>query len=293
MSAARVRNSEAGFTITELLMAATLMLVIVGATMTAFGAFERNSEISARQNDAQEKARATTVTLARQLRNLAGPDNGQPQAFDKATDYDVVFKSVNPEGPNTGANRANVYRVRYCLEDSVPGRLWMQRQTWVSATVPNVPSTGSCPGSGWNETRPAAEFISNRRDGQDRPAFLYSSSLLPAIDSVRTDLFIDLDLVRAPRETRVESGVFLRNQNRPPTAAFQWTPGGEGRVLVNGSLSEDPEGENLRYTWKEGDQVLGQEVVLDLQAPGTHTITLQVHDPAGLEATQTQTVTVS
>jgi hypothetical protein len=112
---------------------------------------------------------------------------------------------------------------------------------------------------------------------------------------VRISLWIDVNPGKPPTETHVESGVFLRNQNQAPNASFQWSPGGAGHVVLNGSASDDPEGQQLIYTWKEGSTKLGEGVVFDWgpASTGTHTITLEVRDPAGQLGTSSQAVTVS
>jgi type II secretory pathway component PulJ len=281
-------RAQDGFTMVELLLSATLMLVVLGATLTTFNQFELTTGRNARQNDTQEQARLAIVTLARQLRNLAGPVEGQPQAFDKIGAADIVFKTVNPVGPAQGQNHTNVQRVRYCLDSA--GRLWKQTQSWTTADPPAAPSTGSCPDGGWGNERVVAEGIVN---GASRPVFLFDSADPAAVAQVRADLFVDVDPARSPGETRLESGVYLRNQNRAPTASFQASPNGGG-VILNASASSDPEGAVLKYTWKRSDgNKIGDTVVVNwLPGGGTHTVTLEVRDPANLVATQTQQVTV-
>jgi len=72
-------------------------------------------------------------------------------------------------------------------------------------------------------------------------------------------------------------------------------PGGAGHVVLNGSASADPEGEQLDYTWKEGSNKLGTGIVFDWgpASTGSHTITLEVRDPAGQLGTTSQPVPVS
>lgn len=234
------------------------------------------------------------IALARQLRNVGGPTAGQPGSIDRAGPFDLVFQSVNASGTANGQNAASVQRIRYCLGTGAPAVIHMQVQRWTTATGPLVPADAACPGSGWDETRNVATGLSNRQTSPARPMFLYDSVDLPTIDAIRLDLFIDADLNRTPGEVRLESGVFLRNQNRPPVAAFQATPGGPLHVLLNASASSDPEGLPLVHTWKVGAQVVGTGTVLDWSStPGYHTVTLEVRDPAGLVTTASQSVLVS
>jgi type II secretory pathway component PulJ len=129
----RLRTDEAGFTLTELLVAATLFIIVLGAALTSFNVMETKGRTNALLQDSQQRARQTAIVLSRQLRNLAGPDENQPGSFDPATGtfnpagpYDIVFKTVNPNGPNAGLNPTNVERVRYCLDTGNPAKLWQQ-----------------------------------------------------------------------------------------------------------------------------------------------------------------------
>jgi type II secretory pathway component PulJ len=298
----RLANEE-GFTLVELLIAASLFIIVLGAALTSFNVMETKARVNALLQDSQQRARQTVIILSRQLRNLAGPDENQPGAFDPATasfspaaPYDIVFKTVDPNGPNAGLNPTNVERVRYCLDSGSPAKLWQQTQTWTTATAPAPPSTASCPDSGWPGTaKVVADSVNNRYLGQDRPVFQYDSTDPQAIHTVRINLWIDVNPGKAPAETNLQSGVFLRNQNQAPTASFQWSPGGAGHVVLNGSASADPEGQQLSYTWKEGNNKLGTGIVFDWgpASTGTHTITLEVRDPAGQLGTISQAVTVS
>jgi type II secretory pathway pseudopilin PulG len=286
----RLRD-EAGFTIPELLISMSVMLTVLTGTLLTFTEFETTTTRNATQNDSQEMARRTMTGLARQLRNLAGPDEGQPRAFDKIDPHDIVFLTVNPQGPPAGENVTNVQRVRYCV-DHASGKLWVQKQTWLSRDPPGVPGTGGCPDDSWGNKTLGAENVVN---GAARPTFLFDSADARAVSQVRSDVFVDVNPNQRPGETHLQSGVFLRNQNRSPTASFQWAPGNAGHVILNASASSDPEGQALTFTWKEGEIKLekGETVVFDWQTtPGQHAVTLEVRDPAGLIATQTQTVTV-
>lgn len=312
MTAVPDLSAQDGFTLTELLISMTMMLVILGAVLATFATADRVAARNAAVNDNQERARSTVTLLSRQLRNLAGPDQGQPQAFDRAFDYDVIFKTIDT--PNL-QNAAGIARVRYCLDAS--GRIWTQKQTWSQSTPPDYPHDTACPSSGgtvsWNATytRVLADHVTNltnastRPSGQDPRLFLYDSSDLPSIDSVRTHIYVDLDPRRKAGESQLLSGVFLRNQNRAPVAQFQPTPGGTGHVVLNGSSSYDPEGEGLTYSWFTGTQTrpcgstatpvpIGTGLVFDwtTTSKSTPTVTLQVCDPAGLPGIQSQQVSV-
>jgi type II secretory pathway pseudopilin PulG len=291
-------TDESGISIPEMLIGMSVLLVVLAATLLTFTSFNQTALRNHRQNDSQEVARSTIVTLSRQLRNLAGPAEGQPDAFDKISAYDVVFKTVNPVGPPGAQNLSNVQRVRYCLDGlggSGTQRVWRQVQTWTAAAPPAVPSTGSCPDSAWPSQEVVATGIVNDRLGAGRPAFVFDSTDPTAVNEVRTDLFVDAEPTASPAETRLQSGVYLRNQNRVPTASFQWSPGNPGHVILNASASVDPEGQALKFTWKDGGVKLASDtVVVDWSASvGAHTVTLEVRDPQGLLSSQTQEVVIA
>ncbi len=303
----RRARAEQGFTLVELLMAMSLMIVMLTAALGTLEQFTGTSNANQVQNQAQDQARTTIDILARQLRNLASPTPVQPQAVEKNDPYDLVFLSVNPVGPAIAPNGTNSRRIRYCLNASSPTNevLWRQTQTWTSATPPPLPSTASCPDytGGWNPgaTRVVASNIVNQTAGQNRPVWYYNSSTLATISSIETDLYVNAQPGKKPGETRLTTGIFLRNQNRPPTASLTAQATGNGHVLLNGSSSADPENQSLSYVWYDGATKVGTGVTLDYvpcpppgaPCPGSsHALQLRVFDPAGLEGDATQTVVV-
>jgi type II secretory pathway pseudopilin PulG len=315
----------------ELLVAMTLMLIILSATLTSFDAFTTRSATAASQNDTLDRARASTEVLARQLRNLASakPDSSQPSSFyalDYWTPYDLVFKTADPSRR----------RVRYCLDNSDPNNeiVWQQLESVVAAGAPDPNLTtamvATCPvapaSGGWATSTQVARRVVNRRGGQDRPLFIYdqpipnlavpttNSADFPAWGSngtrvrrLRTVLWIDVNsAAKDPREATLNTAVFLRNQNQPPTAAFSGTAGGSHQVLLNGSASSDPEGRTLSYRWYLGSSypgcpagnggtgytLMGKGITLTYAFPNSsdQTVTLEVADPGGLCAYLTKTV---
>lgn len=300
----RLAREERGFTLMELLTASALMIVVISATLFTYEHFVTGSNANARQNDAQDTARSATDRLARDLRNLASPTAWQPNAVEKADPYDIVFQSVNPVGPPAGQNETNVRRVRYCLNSTNPAneQLWVQWQTWSTADPPAPPSTANCPDSAWPSANnvEVANHITNQVAGKNRALFAYNSTTLAAINSVRTTLFVDADPTRNPPEATLQTGVFLRNQNQAPTASFTATPLGSHKVLLNGSASTDPEGQDLLYEWydsSDSQNPIGEGITFTWTAPCTTTcdrsIWLQVYDPGGLMGqAPAQTVTV-
>jgi prepilin-type N-terminal cleavage/methylation domain-containing protein len=296
-------NDERGFTLVEVLLVSVLFLVVLGATLTSFNAFEANNAEAKKVADQVEHARTGLDQFARQARNL-GKRVVEDTIF-RATSNDIVFQTSDPTKT----------WVRYCLGPGAPqkGKLWMFEN-------PNgLGGTASCNGTGWTRKTLVADHLVNEAAG--RPLFQFScvsgatdctssSAVYEKITGFHAELLVDLDPVRPPRAMRVNSAVYLRNQNEHPTAAFTWRPMGTKKVLLNGSSSSDPEGRTLRFYWFKStaptfrcDQgpptgaTFWQGVTLTYtfatETPGTTVpFVLVVCDPGDLQSTQTQTVTV-
>jgi type II secretory pathway component PulJ len=291
-----MRGERGETTLVGLLVAAILFLIVLGATLDLFSNSEQINRDTQQRNDAQDRARVAVDTLARQLRNLASPTPEQPQAVERADPRDLVFLTVDPVGPNAGANTTNVQRVRWCLSGQ---RLVRQDQYWTTATPKTAPAATACPGSGWDKTSVVADSVVNDTAGKSRPAFTFNATTLTEITHVHADLWIDLDVGRGAAETTLSSGVFLRNQNRKPTAApFTATPSTQA-IILNASDSSDPEGLPLTYCWyvqsapymtppsdsgcSPGSYVgSGVTFAYPLANGQSATVQLQVKDPAGL-----------
>lgn len=313
----RLRD-ERGVTLIELMLASLVSLIVMGASLAAFDGLQGNHKVTQQHNDAQDVTRQQTDRFARELRNLASPSQltndltAQPQAVDVAQDYDFVFRIVGETRPAGSLNVANVRRVRYCLNSATPsnGIVWRQTQTWTSDATPALPSTAACPGTGWDADADQQYIgnVVNRIDGQERPVFSYNSADVQRVSKVQTNLFVDPTPGKRPVESRLSTGVFLRNQNRIPAASFTATVTADKRLILNGSGSEDPEGMPLAYEWyldaptplpdcaatPKPASCLGEGVVFEktgLSGGGDHVVTLVVRDPAELGGTTTQTVT--
>ena len=282
-----LRDERGTVGLIELLVAISIFAGVLGATLFTFQTFDTLQRRDVSRTASQDSARTSVDRLARALRNLASPTIAQPQAVDKATDYDLIFQTVNPIGPNTGANAANIKRVRWCLDtsDLANEKLYVQEQTWTSLTTPAVPSNGSCPDGGWNTTTILASNVTNNFGGATRPLFAYNSTTLTAVREIHVDLYSDLDPARAPNETHITSGVFLRNQNAAPVASFSYALSGSSAIVLNGSQSYDPEGDSLTYSWLDKGTKVGSGVTysLPVDSGSGHDIQLKVFDPAGLE----------
>jgi len=284
--------AEDGVTLVEMLVVLALSVIVMGTTFTTFSQFEQTTGSSQRQNDAQDQVRVGLDGLARELRNLASPTDELPEAVVRAEPADVVFQSVS-----STATR----RVRYCLQTTTR-RLWRQ----VQFAPFSAPSSG-CPDVAWGSQRAAIDNVVNG----SRPVFSYNAASLTAITEIGSTLWVDVDPAAKPIETSLQTSVFLRNQNRGPTASFTATVGSSAAIL-NGSDSSDPEGKALEYYWYDQLQsgnlcdplpaevpqtgCVGTGIVFNYAppAPGTRHLSLVVRDPAGLtDSASTQSICLS
>jgi hypothetical protein len=296
----RLRD-ERGWSLAEVLAAAALLLPVLSAGLLPFEVVQRTDRVAQNQNDSQDNARNAVDSLAHQLRNVTG----QTQLIDRASAYDIVFETVDPGfKPAGSSNVRNLMRVRYCLDASDPahGQIWAQELRWTTAAVPSTMPSSTCPDTGFGTRSLVAGAITNKINNQDRSLFQYSpgASPLGSITSIRIDLYSDRNPNEAPKETRLTSGVFLRNQNGAPTASAVVTPTGQARqVMLNGAASTDPENLPLTYRWCDlsttstcdDSTAIGTGQIYTYTLPGllARNMVLEVFDAGGLEADYTFT----
>lgn len=289
----RVRD-ESGFTLPELLVAMILMTIVMLATLATLDQFVHTGRNNEQRLDLQQHARDASRTMARALRNIAGSSE-TADVIERAEPFDLVFKVVDDSGEPAGDNAGRLKRLRYCLDGAAgsSGRIREQVQTWTSPGAPAIPSDPACPGTGWDESRVLAERVTNRAGTGDRPLWIYREAN-GQVSALSINLLMDDAVAKPPAEVALRTGIFLRNQNRPPLASFTATPAGVTHLLLNGSASYDPEGHPIDMVWTVDGTKIGEGVNLDWDAEerGTYTITLEVSDPSGLSASASQTVAV-
>jgi type II secretory pathway pseudopilin PulG len=289
--AARTLQREDGMTLAEVLIVSILMLVVLGATLTAFNRFEHNARNNQNMNDAQDQARRALDLMARDLRNLASPTPLLPLAVDVKLPQDLIFQSEGKVKPPGSLNAQNTTRVRFCL-NSTTMVLFRQIQTWPTEAAPAVPNTVCGAEVGWTSTMVVATDVSNG----GRPIFTYNAADNDKVTEVSAQLFVDTTPTRLPAEADLQTTVFLRNQNRAPTAVFSATSMPGGGVFLNASESTDPEEKSLTFEWWDAsltpEKKVGEGIVFTYAAPsaGFRQMYLVVKDATLETKSDTKTV---
>jgi type II secretory pathway pseudopilin PulG len=290
--AAMKLRAEDGMTLVEVLITCVLMLIVLGATLTSFNVFERNARTNELQNEAQEQTRRALELMARDLRNLASPTRGLPEAIDRAEPQDIIFQSEGKDKSLTSLNVQNTTRVRYCL-NGTDGTLYRHIQTWEEADAPGVPGGACGAADGWASMIPVAFNVVNA----GRPVFTYNAVEHDEITEVSSQLWVDTNPGHTPPEVTLQTSVFLRNQNRAPTAEFSWVPMPGNAIFLNASASQDPEEKALTFEWFDADRPpednpVGTGIVFTYPAPasGPREMYLKVTDATLPTESEVQTV---
>jgi prepilin-type N-terminal cleavage/methylation domain-containing protein len=278
-------HGSRGFTLVELLLGMSLMLIISSAVLTTFERFVVHTNANQNRVDDIERGRNALDLLARDARNASGYQtqaNQSGSAVVRAGKADFVFGTVDPLTGSTSSNPYSVRTVRYCLSTTA-NRLF--RQTHADAVTPST----ACPDPSWSTTA-TVPYVVNAGRG----VFTYDSVLPSRVTSAIAELYIDATPGRIPRETTFHTGVFLRNANRLPAAEFSVVAAPDMHVQLNGSASSDPDGGLLTYRWEDNGTLMSQTspVVEYVATAGSHTFTLTVTDSGGLTSTSSQTITV-
>jgi type II secretory pathway pseudopilin PulG len=291
--AASTLRREDGMTLVEVLIVSILMLIVLGSTLTAFNTFERKARDNQDLNEAQDSARRGLDLMARDLRNLASPTPLLPLAVDVAEAQNMIFQSEGKTKPAGSLNAQNTTRVRYCL-DTAKRIVFRQVQTWTTAANPAIPAGACGVEAGWSSTLAVATDVTNG----GRPIFTYNapSDARDEITEVSAQVFVDTTPNRLPAEVDLQTSVYLRNQNRAPTASFSAVSMPGGGIFLNASESTDPEEKALTFEWWDAsltpEKKVGEGIVFTYPAPspGTRQMYLVVRDATLETKSDTKTV---
>ena len=286
-------HKDDGFSLVEVLIVSVLMIVVLGATLTALTSFQRSVTTNDRQNDAQDEVRNAMDLMSRDMRNLASPTTNEPMAIDVMETDQIVFQSEGRTMPPGSMNAANTTRVRYCL--SPAGELFRQTQTWETAAFPALPDTTACPGEA---TWPTTKLVAGNVVNGTRPIFSYNATVPDEVTEVTGSLFVDVNPGASPAEQTLQTSVYLRNQNRRPTAEFSLALANSGtQIIMNASGSTDPEEKALFFTWiidgveVEDEQANNVVHTADV-GPGVHSVKVIVTDGTLPDIAPQQTICV-
>lgn len=295
-----VLRDESGFSLTELLVAIFIAMIIFGAAVTTWVSFLKVSTKSEEQTKAQDVARSTIERLSTHLRNAMTTGASSAAIHSSSNGFDLVFVTSLPGTTTTTNNPRGLTHIRYCLENKgskKDDRLFFQTAPYsTSATTP--PATLSCPDTAWSTKQVFSDHYVNRATAGSPPLFTYKTdgATPPNITAVSIHPIVDWAFDRKPPATDLQSTVSLRNLNRAPTASLSCQGLSNGHAVCDGSASTDPDGEQLTYTWKMDGATLTTETTSRLDkfplAKASYTFSLTVTDAAGVTSTATRSVTI-
>src|SRR5436305_13532578 len=99
----RLVREESGFTLTELLAAMAIMILVLGATLSALEVFGNTSQRDRTLVEAQDKARLALSRMSRELLNATAypstTGTTQPSANLPSGPWDLIMLTANPARP--------------------------------------------------------------------------------------------------------------------------------------------------------------------------------------------------
>jgi prepilin-type N-terminal cleavage/methylation domain-containing protein len=266
-------RDQRGFTLIELLVSMGLTLVVMGAVVTLLTVFLNDSRYDGLRDQAQTDSKVVVDRMSRELRSGASPSSGSSGLLQKAASYDILFETVNPNGPPVSGNAANQQWVRWCLDSNET--LWRQTASSISTT----PDTSACPSTSnaWTQKSGnpcCAELkdVTNEIGGNTtRPLFTYGPSSATTtggstdattwvtdaskVQEVQVNVVTDLNPGHLPGPSpQLTSGVYLRNANANPVIPdFNVTSTGTGgstrNITLDGTQAYDPNGQAMQFQW--------------------------------------------
>jgi type II secretory pathway pseudopilin PulG len=225
--------NEDGFTLTELLVAMTVSIIILLATLGALDAFNNGVAVNNRLTDAGDTARREVAEMVRVLRDGGAPtptSGAQPSTVVQAGANDLVFLSRSWPG-ESGVGTTSNHVERYCL-NTTTRTLWfdgLKAGTSGSATPGSAcPSTAS----GWTSRAIATNVLNSVAD----PVFIYGAG--SPVRSVAIKVRVEGGTTLKPHPVELRSGATLRGALAPQLSATDITvaPCEGGKALLSLSL---------------------------------------------------------
>jgi type II secretory pathway pseudopilin PulG len=294
----RLVREERGMTLTEVLAAMFLAVILFGAAVETFVTFLDTSTKADNQTQAQDTARTTIERLSSQLRNGMATGTTGSQPIQHISDFDLVFLAPDAKGTPTGTNPRTLTFHRYCLgnNNNKSELLWYQTQPFNSSSQATAPPRDKCPSTSWATRFRQADHLTNRYNPVT-PLFVPSYDTAGNVSHVSIVAEVDWNPDIRPPVIELRSKVTLRNLNRAPTAGVTCKGLANGHAICDASASSDPDGQPLSYAWAvNGTTVSGEKTYrLDYSplAPGSvRTITVTVTDSGNATASANQTVTI-
>jgi prepilin-type N-terminal cleavage/methylation domain-containing protein len=212
--------AEDGFTLVELLVAMTVSVLLLLATLGALDAFNNGVVVTSRLTDASDQARRQVATMVSVLRDAGAPTpvtGSAPTTVVQAGANDIVFLSTSwPGDSGTGASANHIER--YCL-DTATGKVWFNglKAGTAGSTTPGA----ACPStvSGWTSSLVTSNSLNSAAD----PLFVYGST--NPVRAVSINLRLEGGTALKSRPLQLRSGTALRGALAPQVSASDITVG--------------------------------------------------------------------
>jgi prepilin-type N-terminal cleavage/methylation domain-containing protein len=292
----RIVRDERGVTLTELLAAMAVAVVLFGAAVTTFVTFLGTSTRSDQEAQAQDTARSTIERITSQLRNAMSTGATGSQPIQSVSDFNLVFLAPANNVVASTTNPRGLAYYRYCLGNvnNKSEQLWHQTAAYHSTSQATAPATSTCPDVAWpNKIRVASHVIN--RSAPVTPLFV-PTTVSGEVTQVAINARVDWNMDTRPVATELRSEASVRNLNRGPTAALSCQGLAGGRAVCDASGSSDPDGHALGYGWKVDTTTLATEKTYRLDysplSKGNHSVTVTVTDSGGTTSTMTRSVVI-